>query len=73
MDPPFISIIIPAKDNNSYLEECVTHCKRLDYPEYEIIVLPDEEISQGWKNVRVVSTGAAGPVAIPLSFQRLAQ
>ena len=61
MDPPFISIIIPVKGNNPYLEECITHCRKLDYPEYEIMVLPDEEICQEWKDVRVISTGAVGP------------
>ena len=61
MDPPFISIIIPVKGDNPYLEECITHCSKLDYPEYEIIVLPDEEISQRWEDVRVVSTGPVGP------------
>ena len=61
MDSPFISIIIPVKDNNPYLEECITHCRKLDYSEYEIIVLPDEEISQRWEDVIVVSTGPVGP------------
>jgi len=61
MHPPFISIIIPAKDNNSYLEECITHCQKLDYPHYEIITLPDNSFSANWKDVRVISTGPVGP------------
>jgi len=61
VDYPFISIIIPVRDDNPYLEQCIAHCKRLDYPEYEIIVLPDKEISRDWKNVRIISTGPVGP------------
>jgi len=61
MNYPFVSVIIPVKDNNSYLEECISYCKKLDYPQYEIIVLPDKEISQDWENVRVIPTGPLGP------------
>ena len=40
----FVSIIIPVKDKNKNLEECVRHCLMLDYPNYEIMVLCDNNI-----------------------------
>ncbi len=58
---PFISIIIPAKDNNPYLEECIAHCKKLDYSPYEIMVLPDSPLPTNWEDVKVVPTGPVGP------------
>ena len=39
---PRVSIIIPCKKIGEYAEECVRHCNQLDYENYEIIVLPDE-------------------------------
>jgi len=58
---PFISIIIPAKANNPYLEECISHCKKLDYSPYEIIILPDNPLPTNWEDVKVVPTGPVGP------------
>ncbi len=61
MNHPFISIVIPVRNLNPYLGECITHCQRLDYPDYEIIVLPDSPFSQNWGDVKVVPTGPVGP------------
>ena len=61
MDYPLISIIVPVKTHNPYLEECIAHCQKLDYPDYEIIVLPDSPFSQNWEDVTVVPTGRVGP------------
>jgi len=58
---PFISIIVPVKDNNPYLEECISHCKKLDYSSYEIMILPDNSLPTNWEDVKVVSTGPIGP------------
>jgi len=62
---PFISIIIPVKDNNPYLEECISHCKKLDYSPYEIIILPDNPFPTNWKDVKVVPTGPVGLSSLP--------
>lgn len=56
-----VSIIIPVKESNENLKECLQHCHRLNYPDYEIIVLPDEEERLAYPNTRVISTGAIGP------------
>ena len=58
---PKVSIIIPAKERNKDLEECIQRCRMLDYPDYEIIVLPDEEERFIYLKTRVIATGAIGP------------
>ena len=57
---PSVSIIIPCKEIDNYVKECVSQCKRLDFGNYEIIVLPDSETSKidGIKNI---STGSVTP------------
>ncbi len=57
---PKISVVIPVKEFNRNLDECIKHCLELDYPDCEIIVLPDFSIETLY-NVRVVPTGAKGP------------
>lgn len=59
-DNPKSSILIPVKEFNQNLDECIRHCLELDYPDYEIIVLPDFLIELPY-DVRVVPTGANGP------------
>jgi len=58
---PFVSIIIIAKDVSSYLAECMENCLNLDYPEFEIIFLPDKEARLNYKDVSVIPTGETGP------------
>jgi cellulose synthase/poly-beta-1,6-N-acetylglucosamine synthase-like glycosyltransferase len=36
-----VSIIIPCKNVDAYTRECIEYCRRLDYPNFEIILLPD--------------------------------
>jgi glycosyltransferase involved in cell wall biosynthesis len=61
---PTVSIIIPVKSNNRNLEESITHCLKLDYPFFEIIVLPDEMMGAYTdRAVKVIPTGACLPAA----------
>jgi cellulose synthase/poly-beta-1,6-N-acetylglucosamine synthase-like glycosyltransferase len=39
---PYVSIIIPCESIDDYAKECVGYCKKLDYGNYESIVLPDD-------------------------------
>jgi cellulose synthase/poly-beta-1,6-N-acetylglucosamine synthase-like glycosyltransferase len=57
---PSISIIIACKEVDGYTLECIVCCKKLNYDNYEIILLPDyaSEIIDG---VKVVSTGSVTP------------
>lgn len=62
MDYPSASIIVPAKELNDNLKECISHCLNLDYPDYEILVLPDEAFSlETSERVKIIPTGRIGP------------
>ena len=56
-----VSIIIPVKEWNSNLDECLSNCQKLDYPDFEIILLPDNPIKVPYKYIKVIPTGAIGP------------
>ena len=58
---PKVSIIIAVGVPGSYLDECVAHCRKLDYPEYEIIVLPDEDWTPPDPSIRIIPTGKVRP------------
>ena len=55
-----ISVIIPFKEVNSYVRKCVQETKKLDYRDYDIILLPDHEIT-GFPGCRVIPTGPIYP------------
>ena len=55
------SVIIPYKEPNSYLYECLTQMEKQSYKNYEIILLPDKKEKVINKKVKVVSTGVMGP------------
>jgi cellulose synthase/poly-beta-1,6-N-acetylglucosamine synthase-like glycosyltransferase len=61
--PPRVSIIIPCQAISSYAIESVGHCRQLDYPNYEIIVLPDavDPTKDGMEGITVIPTGPVGP------------
>ena len=46
MDFPFISIIIPVKEINDYIRQAVPWHLALDYPNLEILILPDEDLGE---------------------------
>ncbi|MDI6758794.1 MAG: glycosyltransferase [Candidatus Omnitrophota bacterium] len=60
-----VSIIIAVKTQSRNLEECVVKCLDLDYPDFEILIFPDEPF--GFKeyipkcNLQVISTGGVSP------------
>jgi cellulose synthase/poly-beta-1,6-N-acetylglucosamine synthase-like glycosyltransferase len=60
---PGVSVIIPLKAPNSYLWEALEELEEVDYPNIEIIVLPDQ-LSQdcAWAGRREVSFVPTGPV-----------
>ena len=60
MSSRLVSIIIPCKEVDNYTRECIENCRQLDYPNFEIILLPDffkEEID----GVKVITTGSVAP------------
>lgn len=57
MSPPFVSIIIPVKEINDFIREAVPKHRSLDYPNFEVLILPDK--SQGedlGSEVRIIPT-----------------
>ncbi len=60
-DSPLVSIIVACKAVDSYTKECIQGCLQLDYPQFELLVLPDypENISEG--RVRLLPTGPVKP------------
>jgi cellulose synthase/poly-beta-1,6-N-acetylglucosamine synthase-like glycosyltransferase len=61
---PSVTIIIAAKAKNKYLEGCIQHCLELDYPFYEIIILPDENFDIAMdKRIKIIPTGSVLPAA----------
>lgn len=60
------SIIIPLKEFNEYLQESIPKTLNLDYPNYEIIILPNDKpvkIPNYLRNkkIRIISTGKVSP------------
>ncbi|MDD5005798.1 MAG: glycosyltransferase [Candidatus Omnitrophica bacterium] len=61
---PSVSIIIAVKQNNPLLEECVDHCIKLDYPFFEVIILPDDMMGvYNERHIKIIATGKALPAA----------
>lgn len=58
---PKVSIIIPCREINGYARESIEHCLSLDYPDFEVLLLPDSEQNIDSSNVRVIPTGPIGP------------
>ncbi len=56
-----VSIIIPCRDLDDYTNECIEYCKLLDYPNFEIILLPDFPIDHAILGVKVIATGPVPP------------
>ncbi len=61
MNFPFVSIIVPYPKDNPFLQECMEHCLKLDYPAFEIILLPDGEETHDWPHTQIIPTGKIGP------------
>ena len=56
-----VSIIVAVKGDNPNLRECIEHCLKLDYPDFEILVLPDNQINSYYPKTRVIPTGELTP------------
>jgi cellulose synthase/poly-beta-1,6-N-acetylglucosamine synthase-like glycosyltransferase len=56
----FVSIIIPCKEIDAYTKQCVDYCRKLDYENSEILLLPDDAC-ENIEGVRVIDTGCVTP------------
>ena len=57
---PEVSIVVPLGSPNEYIWKCVEECRKLDYPNFEILVFPDDDMDLG-EGVRVFPTGRIPP------------
>ena len=58
---PRVSIVIAVGPYNDNLVECLAACLRLDYPDFEVLVFPDEPFAWPDQRVRVFPTGREKP------------
>ncbi|MGC8558942.1 MAG: glycosyltransferase, partial [Nitrososphaeria archaeon] len=59
MDEPFVSVIIPCKSVDKMTKECINGLKNMDYTNFEIIVLPDND--DALEGAIVIPTGPVTP------------
>lgn len=60
-DFPKVSIIIACKTVDADTLKCIDECSHLDYPDFEILVLPDTDEPIDIDKVDVLPTGAVRP------------
>ena len=59
---PKVSIVIPFASYGDYAHQSMTGCLALDYPDYEVILLPDEPLDvPDHPRLRVIPTGHVPP------------
>jgi cellulose synthase/poly-beta-1,6-N-acetylglucosamine synthase-like glycosyltransferase len=58
---PFVSIIVACRTIDPYVKECIFECLQLDYPIFELIVLPDGAEDVRDVRVKVQPTGKVPP------------
>ncbi|MBI5075994.1 MAG: hypothetical protein HZB62_12610 [Nitrospirae bacterium] len=61
MTDPFVVIVVPCISFNDYVFECLCGCTRLDYTNYQIVLLPDYPLTlpdEFCSNVLIHPTGA---------------
>ena len=60
-----VVIVIPCKTMDAYVKRCVEKCLDVDYPNYEVLVLPDHDLEHEnfGENVHVISTGPIKPLS----------
>lgn len=55
------SFIIPVKEINNNLRQCILKILAIKRSDYEIIVYPDSATQEKWKKTRQIASGPAGP------------
>jgi chlorobactene glucosyltransferase len=68
-DPPLVTAILPAKDEEAYLAECLMSLRRLTYPNLEILVVDDRSTDRTGDIAREIA--AADPRVRVLTIDEL--
>lgn len=59
---PRVSVVIAFKEYGPYARESLQHCLELDYPNFEIILLPDNNLDlKSSPRMKVIPTGSIPP------------
>lgn len=58
VDLPFLSVIVPARNEEQFIERCITSLLNQDYPKFEIIVVDDDSTDNTLKLLKDVQKGA---------------
>jgi len=58
---PFVSIIIPVKEINEYIQESMRYINDLDFKNFEVLIFPDGESDESFDKARIIPTGTMGP------------
>lgn len=57
-----VSIIIPVIAVNDYIRESMPEILKLDWPDYEIIIFPDQpDTKHKWPKTKILASGKIGP------------
>jgi chlorobactene glucosyltransferase len=69
---PFVSIIIPARNEQDTIERCILSLLNQDYPNFELIIVDDNSMDNTLKVVQDIKGRIKGPGGgLPLSTERL--
>jgi GT2 family glycosyltransferase len=59
---PKVSIIIPVIAVNDYIRESIPEILKLDWPDYEIFIFPDQpDKKHKWPKTKIIASGKVGP------------
>ncbi len=61
LDKYFVSVIIPLSCINDYIMETLAYIFRMDFKNFEIIILPDDNLELNYPNTTVIPTGKISP------------
>lgn len=58
---PSVSVVVACKSIDPYVKECIFESLQLDYPSFELIVLPDQAENLNIDRVKEIPTGHISP------------
>jgi GT2 family glycosyltransferase len=61
MNRATVSIVVPCRTVDGYVRDCLDACRRQEYEDFEILLLPDAETDEPFADTRVIATGVVFP------------
>ncbi len=56
-----VSIVIPVVSINDYIRESIPHILSMDYNDFEVLILVEEESDETFEKICIILTGRVGP------------